>query len=71
LRTAAAGFWTLKKRRNGRYCPLFLLFLYEIFSERYRVLGGNPGPPAVRRSGKQRDRTLFLRCFNRFVMEIQ
>src|SRR6266550_2307734 len=45
---------------------LFLLFLYEIISRRYRVLRGNPEPPAVRRSRKQRDRTLFLRRFRWF-----
>src|SRR5205807_5982131 len=45
---------------------LFLLFLYEIISQRHRVLRGNPRPPAVRRLGKQRDHTLFLRCFGCF-----
>jgi len=47
--------------------PLFLLFLPEIISARYRVLGRNPGPRAVRGSIKQRDRPLFFRCLPLFA----
>ena len=58
-----------KIRKTGgreRIFPAVLLFLYEIISERHRILRGNPRPPAVRRRGKQRDRTLFFALFPLF-----
>ena len=59
----------IRKTGGRRIVPvvlLFLLFLYEIISQRHRVLRGNPGPPAVRRLGKQRDHTLFFALFPSF-----
>jgi hypothetical protein len=58
-----------KIRKTGgreRIFPAVLLFLYEIISQRHRVLRGNPRPPAVRRPGNQRDRTLFFALFPLF-----
>src|SRR5436190_7486680 len=64
-----------KIRKTGgreRIFPAVLLFLYEIISERHRILRGNPRPPAVRRRGKQRDRTLFFALFPLyFLVETQ
>jgi len=66
-----AGWWPTQPflEATRSLFLLILLFLRQIISDRVRVPRGNPGPPTLRQTTKQRDSPLFRRCFPLFSWE--